>query len=136
MAEGRVRGYLCVNERHARRRIAACSWRFESNPPSGLRPPSGEGGHHAAAHVAQDPLSGPFGELRAGSTAFRAAQAFSAPHIQKNSLLPRPRRTDRRVHVSTQAGKLEVAWPEGGEVWLTGPIQKVMEGKYVYRGSP
>jgi diaminopimelate epimerase len=44
--------------------------------------------------------------------------------------------TDRRVHVSTQAGKLEVAWPEGGEVWLTGPVQKVMEGKYAYRQAP
>jgi diaminopimelate epimerase len=41
--------------------------------------------------------------------------------------------TDRRVHVSTQAGKLEVAWPEGGEVSLTGPVKKVMEGKYAYR---
>jgi diaminopimelate epimerase len=41
--------------------------------------------------------------------------------------------TDRRVHVSTQAGKLEVAWPEGGEVWLTGPVERVMEGKYSYR---
>ena len=39
--------------------------------------------------------------------------------------------TDRRVRVSTQAGKLEVAWPKGGEVSLTGPVQKVMEGKYI-----
>ncbi len=41
--------------------------------------------------------------------------------------------TDRRVQVSTQAGYLEVAWPEGGEVWLTGPVEKVMEGRYCYR---
>ena len=41
--------------------------------------------------------------------------------------------TDRHVRVTTQAGKLEVAWPEGGEVWLTGPVEKVMEGTYSYR---
>jgi len=41
--------------------------------------------------------------------------------------------TDRQIRVTTQAGKLEVAWPEGGEVWLTGPVEKVMAGTYSYR---
>jgi diaminopimelate epimerase len=40
--------------------------------------------------------------------------------------------TDRRVHVRTEAGVLEVAWPEGGEVTLTGPVVRVMSGKYLY----
>jgi diaminopimelate epimerase len=40
--------------------------------------------------------------------------------------------TDRRVHVRTEAGTLEVAWPEGGEVTLTGPAVKVMSGNYLY----
>lgn len=42
--------------------------------------------------------------------------------------------TERQVRVSTEAGSLDVAWPEGGEVWLTGPAERVMEGKYYYRG--
>ena len=40
--------------------------------------------------------------------------------------------TDRRVCVRTEAGALEVAWPEGGEVTLTGPAARVMSGKYAY----
>jgi len=40
--------------------------------------------------------------------------------------------TDRRVHVRTEAGVLEVAWPEGGEVTLTGPAVRVMSGKFVW----
>ena len=40
--------------------------------------------------------------------------------------------TDRRVRVRTEAGTLEVAWPEGGEVTLTGPVVRVMSGKYLY----
>jgi diaminopimelate epimerase len=40
--------------------------------------------------------------------------------------------TDRRVHVRTEAGTLEVAWPVGGEVTLTGPAVKVMSGSYLY----
>jgi len=42
--------------------------------------------------------------------------------------------TERQVRVSTEAGTLHVAWPPGGEVWLTGPAQRVMEGKFYYRG--
>jgi diaminopimelate epimerase len=40
--------------------------------------------------------------------------------------------TDRRVRVHTEAGTLEVAWPKGGEVTLTGPVVRVMSGKYLY----
>ncbi len=40
--------------------------------------------------------------------------------------------TDRRVRVRTEAGTLVVAWPEGGEVTLTGPVVRVMSGKYSY----
>jgi diaminopimelate epimerase len=40
--------------------------------------------------------------------------------------------TNRRVHVRTEAGTLEVAWPEGGEVTLTGPAARVTSGKYLY----
>jgi diaminopimelate epimerase len=40
--------------------------------------------------------------------------------------------TNRRVRVRTEAGILEVAWPEGGEVTLTGPAARVMSGKYLY----
>jgi diaminopimelate epimerase len=39
--------------------------------------------------------------------------------------------TNRQVRVRTEAGVLEVAWPEGGEVTLTGPVVKVMSGKYL-----
>jgi len=40
--------------------------------------------------------------------------------------------TDRRVRVRTEAGVLDVAWPEGGEVTLTGPAVRVMSGDYSY----
>jgi diaminopimelate epimerase len=40
--------------------------------------------------------------------------------------------TDRRVRVWTEAGTLEVAWPKGGEVSLTGPVERVMKGTYYY----
>ena len=43
--------------------------------------------------------------------------------------------TDRRVHVRAEAGTLEVAWPEGGEVTLTGPAVRVMSGKYLYTAA-
>ena len=41
--------------------------------------------------------------------------------------------TNRRVRVRTEAGVLEVAWPDGGEVTLTGPAARVMSGEYSYR---
>jgi diaminopimelate epimerase len=41
--------------------------------------------------------------------------------------------TGRRVRVQTMAGNLEIAWPEGGEVLLTGPVERVMSGTYFYR---
>ena len=40
--------------------------------------------------------------------------------------------TDRRVRVRTEAGTLEVAWPQDGEVTLTGPAVRVMSGIYLY----
>jgi diaminopimelate epimerase len=40
--------------------------------------------------------------------------------------------TNRRVRVQTEAGTLEVSWPNSGEVWLTGPVERVMKGKYYY----
>lgn len=41
--------------------------------------------------------------------------------------------TDRQVSVHNEAGDLEVAWPEGGEVALTGPVELVARGVYCYR---
>jgi diaminopimelate epimerase len=38
--------------------------------------------------------------------------------------------TERRVRVRTEAGTLEVAWPEGGEVTLTGPVERIGRGTY------
>jgi len=38
--------------------------------------------------------------------------------------------TERRLRVHTLAGSLEVSWPEGGEVSLTGPAEWIAEGKY------
>jgi len=38
--------------------------------------------------------------------------------------------TDRQVRVRTEAGTLEVAWPEGGEVSLTGPVERILRGTY------
>jgi diaminopimelate epimerase len=43
-------------------------------------------------------------------------------------------RTARKVRVRTPAGDLEVAWPEKGEVTLTGPVEKISEGTYYYPG--
>jgi diaminopimelate epimerase len=40
--------------------------------------------------------------------------------------------TDRHVRVRTEAGTLEVAWPDGGEVTLTGPAVRVMSGEFLY----
>jgi len=40
------------------------------------------------------------------------------------------RRTARKVRVRTLAGILEVAWPENGEVSLTGPVELVARGTY------
>jgi diaminopimelate epimerase len=39
--------------------------------------------------------------------------------------------TDRRVRVQTEAGTLEVAWPQDGPVTLTGPVVRVMSGKFL-----
>jgi len=41
--------------------------------------------------------------------------------------------TDRQVRVRTEAGILEVDWPEGGGVYLTGPVERVMKGIYCGR---
>lgn len=43
--------------------------------------------------------------------------------------------TNRRVRVRTEAGVLEVEWPEGGEVILTGPAVRIMIGKYSYHSD-
>jgi diaminopimelate epimerase len=43
--------------------------------------------------------------------------------------------TGRRVRVRTEAGELLVAWPAGGEVQLTGPVERIAEGVYFYRRS-
>lgn len=44
------------------------------------------------------------------------------------------RRTGRKVRVRTQAGTLEVEWPAGGEVSLTGPVALIARGTYSYCG--
>jgi len=41
---------------------------------------------------------------------------------------------DRHVRVRTEAGVLEVAWPESGEISLSGPVEAVFRGTYSYRG--
>jgi diaminopimelate epimerase len=41
--------------------------------------------------------------------------------------------TDRQVRVHTEAGILEVAWPERGEVSLTGAVECVGRGLYYYQ---
>jgi diaminopimelate epimerase len=38
--------------------------------------------------------------------------------------------TGREVHVRTEVGTLEVAWPEKGEISLTGPVELVAQGTY------
>ena len=42
-------------------------------------------------------------------------------------------RTERQVRVQTQAGSLLVAWPEDGEIVLTGPAERIAQGTYNYR---
>jgi diaminopimelate epimerase len=42
--------------------------------------------------------------------------------------------TGRQVTVETPAGNLQVEWPEGGEVLLTGPAERIAQGVYFYRG--
>ncbi|MGH9352070.1 MAG: diaminopimelate epimerase [Terriglobia bacterium] len=42
--------------------------------------------------------------------------------------------TGRRVRVQTLAGALQVEWPDGGEVILTGPARWVATGDYAYPG--
>jgi len=41
--------------------------------------------------------------------------------------------TDRQVRVRTEAGSLQVEWPENGEVVLTGPVERIANGTYDYR---
>ena len=41
--------------------------------------------------------------------------------------------TGRQVRVQTQAGSLLVAWPENGEIILTGPVERIAQGIYNYR---
>jgi len=41
--------------------------------------------------------------------------------------------TERQVRVRTEAGSLQVDWPEDGEVILTGPVERIAEGTYNYQ---
>jgi diaminopimelate epimerase len=41
--------------------------------------------------------------------------------------------TERQVRVQTQAGSLLVAWPQNGEIILTGPVERIGHGTYNYR---
>jgi diaminopimelate epimerase len=41
-------------------------------------------------------------------------------------------RTERQVRVQTEAGSLLVAWPENGEIILTGPAERIAQGTYNY----
>ena len=41
-------------------------------------------------------------------------------------------RTERQVRVQTEAGPLLVAWPENGEIILTGPVERIAQGTYNY----
>jgi diaminopimelate epimerase len=43
------------------------------------------------------------------------------------------RLTARKVSVQTPGGQLEVSWPTGGEVTLTGPAVKIAEGVYSHQ---
>jgi diaminopimelate epimerase len=43
--------------------------------------------------------------------------------------------TDRQVRVRTEAGSLQVDWPENGEVFLTGPVERIAQGIYNLRGK-
>ena len=40
--------------------------------------------------------------------------------------------TSRKVRVQTLAGALDVAWPEGKEVTLTGPVELIARGTYYF----
>jgi diaminopimelate epimerase len=40
--------------------------------------------------------------------------------------------TARQVRVRTEAGLLQVTWPENGEVILTGPVARIGQGTYTY----
>src|SRR5208337_3529881 len=40
--------------------------------------------------------------------------------------------TEREVRVRTEAGSLQVAWPENGEIILTGPVERIAQGTYNY----
>jgi diaminopimelate epimerase len=40
--------------------------------------------------------------------------------------------TERQVRVRTEAGSLQVDWPENGEVVLTGPVERIAQGTYDY----
>jgi diaminopimelate epimerase len=40
--------------------------------------------------------------------------------------------TDREVRVQTEAGTLQVAWREEGEIILTGPVERIAQGTYNY----
>jgi diaminopimelate epimerase len=42
-------------------------------------------------------------------------------------------RTERQVRVQTPGGSLLVAWPENGEIILTGPVERIAQGTYTYR---
>ena len=41
--------------------------------------------------------------------------------------------TGRQVRVRTEAGSLQVDWPENGEIILTGPVERIAQGTYNYR---
>lgn len=43
--------------------------------------------------------------------------------------------TDRKVRVRTRAGTLDVAWPEKGEITLTGPVERVARGTFYSSGQ-
>jgi len=40
--------------------------------------------------------------------------------------------TERQVRVRTEAGFLQVDWPENGEIILTGPVERIAQGTYNY----
>lgn len=42
--------------------------------------------------------------------------------------------TGRKVTARTPAGNLVVEWPEKGEISLTGPVERIAQGKYFYPG--
>jgi diaminopimelate epimerase len=43
-------------------------------------------------------------------------------------------KTERAVTVKTLAGNLEITWPEGGQVIMTGPVEFIARGIFCYRG--